>query len=89
MQATTNSYKGKIEICDREKLIMEGVLSILTFDDGYVLLDTTAGDMFIEGENLAVLDLNKDSKRIIIVGLICTIGFNTKKTRKNKRGVFS
>ena len=88
MQNNINECKGKIEITDRQKITVDGVMAILTFDDKYVLLDTTANDMFIEGEDLVIIDLNKESKRIIIKGQINTVGFSDKKT-KRKRGMSS
>ena len=88
MQNTSNEYKGKIEIVDRERITIDGVASILTFDDKYVLLDTNTKDLFIEGENLVVIDLNKDSKRIIITGMINTLGFIDKRM-KRKKGILS
>ena len=49
--------KGKIIVTDRHSLLVDGVNNVLSFDEGFVLLSTSLGDLAVEGEYLKIENL--------------------------------
>ena len=74
-----------LSIINMKLLTMNGVVDIAAFDEEYILLETSLGNISIEGSNLKITSLSSDTGEIIICGEIT--GFYT--STKNKRsGIF-
>ena len=86
MQEGEKKYKGKVEITDREKLVIDGVMSVLTFDEGYLLIKTSTCNIFVDGSGLSIVDLSKETNKLIITGLINTVGFEESKNKIRRKG---
>ena len=66
-----NEYKDKnfqTIIDNRETLRLNGVINIEGFGEEYLILNTSLGELTIEGENLKIESLIKESGEILIVG---------------------
>jgi len=70
-----------LSIINMKILTMNGVIDIAAFDEEYILLDTSVGNVSIEGNNLKITSLSSDNGEIIIHGDIS--GFYT--SPKGKR----
>ena len=79
-------YRGELHIVDRASLTMNGVTNIDSFDEEYVSLSSELGKIGIEGKNLKIESLKKDSGEIEIKGSINGVFFSEKKA---KEGLFS
>ena len=86
MEATLNTAKQTVRIEDRKNFYADGVLSILTFDNEYVELSTTYGKMVIEGRDLKIFDLSKETGRVAINGEITTVAYRG--AVKKRKGLF-
>lgn len=73
-----DSVMQNIILENREKLIISGVLDILSFDDQIVILETHLGMLTIKGENIRINKLNIDSEEVIINGNIALMSYNDK-----------
>lgn len=76
----------KIILENREKLELNGVKNVLNFSDDYLELSTILGDVCVEGCNLRIQELCKESGKIEICGEINGIFY---KTTKQSKGLFS
>ena len=65
-----------LTLANREKLSMNGILRVLGFDSDYVLLESSVGKITVEGEELAIESLVKESGEVLIVGSISGIFYS-------------
>lgn len=86
MQKEDNKTGQKICVLDRTKTELDGVVGVLTFDAGFVLLECPNERISIEGEDLKIENLSKDSGKIIITGRINGLFYSD---YKRKRKLFA
>ena len=65
-----NTIDQELVIKDRKSISLDGVISIESFNDDYLVLKTQGGNLSIEGEGLRIDSLNKDDGKISVVGRI-------------------
>ncbi len=63
-------HKQTLTLKNREKLALDGVLAVVSFDEGAVVLKTTLGRLTIEGEGLHVTKLLLDCGEVSLEGKI-------------------
>ena len=78
---------NEISIINLKTFTMSGVVDIAGFDGDYILLDTTAGRISIEGRDLKIESLTKDGGVILVVGDIS--GVYVTPIKEKKRSLFS
>lgn len=80
----TNLINNKSSICleSRKKLLLTGVLEVISFDEEQISLNTTQGKLNILGNNLKVNKLDVQNGDVIIQGLIKSMIYCSKKPRK-------
>ncbi len=64
-----------LSIKERQKLTMTGVTEVLGFDDTTVLLQTTLGELTVEGTALQLCQLSPEGGRVAIAGNICALRY--------------
>lgn len=72
-----------LHVKERNKLTLNGVCNVASFDESYVTLATTDGRVCIEGEGLKIESLARESGEIEIVGKIDGV-FYTEQKKKGK-----
>ena len=80
-----NTAKGRVLIENKKIFTLDGVNNVLGFDEGMVLLDTSLGDLTVEGSELKIESLSKDGGEIVITGNISGVFYSEKKESK---GIF-
>ena len=78
--------KQTLTLKNREKLALDGVLEVVSFDDGAVILKTALGRLTVEGEGLHVTKLLLDCGEVSIEGKIR--GLYYEETREGGRNSF-
>lgn len=71
---------------NRKKLIIDGVMNIISFNDDYMDLSTNFGDITIEGTDLKIEELLQESGKILICGDISGIFYKQIKNSKKHFG---
>ena len=72
---------------NREKLTLTGVIDIHSFDDEMVLVETDMGILTIKGNDLKMNKLNLDNNELIIEGKIFALVYSDNELGK-KGGMF-
>lgn len=67
--------KHQVTLQNREKLSIDGVLNVESFDDVEIVLETDAGMLVVRGESLHIKELNLDSANLSVVGHISTMEY--------------
>lgn len=65
----------QVLVKNRQELAVEGVLSVESFDDQEVILETEEGLLIIRGQNLHVSQLNIDSGKLNVNGSVNTLEY--------------
>ncbi|MBQ8207735.1 MAG: sporulation protein YabP [Clostridia bacterium] len=76
-----------IIIRSRAHMDINGVKSVISFDEECVCLDTVMGELMIEGEELNVSSLDTDRGTVQLSGKINGLYYNTQ-TSEPKKGFF-
>ena len=79
--------KQQIVITDKNKLEIDAVTSVRSFDEDGVLIDTSIGQISIEGKDLRIENFEKSSTKILIVGNIVGVYYLEKRDKKRGRGL--
>ncbi|MBQ8371924.1 MAG: YabP/YqfC family sporulation protein [Clostridia bacterium] len=79
--------KQEIRITDRKCIELSGVRSILEFDEKFLRLDTSLGIVMIDGNELRIEDMSKESGRIVASGEFIQLAFVGGKRKKEKGSI--
>ena len=71
----------------RDGVNVEGVTDVISFDDGGVVMETTLGNLAVEGEGLHVKVLDIANGRVEVEGRINGV-YYFENTSAKKRGLF-
>ncbi len=78
--------KHSVSMLSREKLDVEGVIDVLDFDSSCVNIKTNMGVLSVEGADLRIISLSKESAKIYIEGSIDSLFYYG--SAEEKRGGF-
>lgn len=87
MDSVGKNQDQVIRIENRRKVDINGVESILSMDEKYIAIMTNLGKIEIEGKELEVIDLSRESKSIIIKGSFNGIYYSDSEPKRAK-GLF-
>jgi len=76
VESKTPTWRHQIILCDREEMIIDGVLSLGSYDEKEVIMETEQGMLTVRGEGLNIKQLNLDKSNIIVDGLIKNITYD-------------
>ena len=79
--------KQVLLIEDRRRVELNDVEAILSFEDDYITLMTSSGKLVIEGNDMKIVDLSKDTGRVSITGMVISVLYAEEGKRK-KNGIF-
>jgi len=73
---------------NREKLSLDGVKAVGSFDDQEIVIETSAGGLIIRGRDLNITQLNLDLGKLSVQGFIKTLDYVDDGLGKRSRGLF-
>ena len=79
--------KQQIVITNKNKVEIDAVTSVRSFDEDGVLLDTSIGQISVEGKDLKIENFEKTSTKILISGNINGVYYLEKRDKKRGRGI--
>ena len=75
-----------LTLLNREKLSINGITRVLGFDSDYVLLESSHGRITVEGDELAIESLLKESGEVLIIGRISGLFYS--QDGSGRKGIF-
>ena len=85
--AGVKKIKQILLVEDRKKTELNDVEAILGFDEECIVLQTCSGTVTIEGKELKIVDLSKDTGHISIIGGVDAVIYQEEGKRK-RSGLF-
>ena len=81
--------KHAVNIENREKITVTGVIDVSSFDEETISAETSMGFLTVKGENLHINKLNLDSGELLIDGNVNSVFYNIIKDKKAKTSLFN
>lgn len=81
--------KSNLSLENRKKLILSGVVEVISFDEEKIDLTTNLGNLTIKGEELKMNKLDVQNGDVIIIGSISSMIYNGKEVKKSKESILS
>ena len=81
----TPNWRHQVTLYDREEMTVDGVLSLGSYDEKEIVMETEHGMLTVKGEGLNIKQLNLDKSNVIVDGLIKTITYDD--TARAKKGL--
>ncbi|WMJ80262.1 sporulation protein YabP [Clostridium sp. MB40-C1] len=92
METKKESGEGKksnLTLEDRKRMVLSGVLEVISFDDKCIALDTTLGTLTVKGQELKMNKLDVQNGDIIILGQINSCVYTTTESKKDKESIIA
>ncbi len=81
----TPKWRHQLTLVDREELNVDGVVSLGSYDEKEIVMETEQGLLIIKGECLNIKQLNLEQGNIIIEGTVK--GMNYEEESRQKKGL--
>lgn len=91
-RAANMEYAGEshlLSLGDRRHLKLEGVRNVISFSEEEILLETTAGNLHIKGEDLHIQQLNLDDGHLVVDGSFTALTYLGEGLAKKGRSFLS
>jgi len=75
----------QLQVINRERLQVSGVVHVDSFDDRQIVLDTDLGTLTVTGEDLQIKQLDLESGRFAVEGLLSGITYSSGGGSRDKR----
>ena len=79
--------KSNLALENRKKIILTGVVEVLSFDEEKILLNTCLGMLTVKGEGLKMNQLDVQNGDVVIIGKISAMIY-TGEVKKEKENIF-
>ncbi|AOR22343.1 sporulation protein YabP [Clostridium taeniosporum] len=84
-----NDKNSNLSLENRQKLILSGVIEVLSFDNQKIDLTTVLGNLSIKGSDLKMNKLDVKNGDVIINGNIDSMVYSGKEIKKSKESIIS
>ncbi|WP_371376597.1 sporulation protein YabP [Sporomusa aerivorans] len=81
----TPKWRHQLMLIDREELTVDGVVSLGSYDEKEIVMETEQGVLTIKGEGLNIKQLNLEQGNIIIEGTVK--GINYEEEMRQRKGL--
>ena len=84
-----NDKNSNLSLENRQKLILSGVIEVISFDSQKIDLTTVLGNLSIKGADLKMNKLDVKNGDVIINGSIDSMIYSGKEVKKSKESIIS
>ncbi|GFP77952.1 sporulation protein YabP [Clostridium fungisolvens] len=79
--------KSNLALENRKKIVLTGVVEVLSFDEEKILLNTCLGMLTVKGEGLKMNKLDVQNGDVVIIGKVSAMIY-TGEVKKEKENIF-
>lgn len=84
-----NDKNSSLSLENRQKLVLSGVVEVISFDSQKIDLTTELGNLSIKGQELKMNKLDVKNGDVIINGNIDSMVYSRKEVKKSKESIIS
>lgn len=85
----TDEKKSTLSLESRKKLILNGVIEVVSFNEEQIVLNTNLGALNIKGVGLKMNKLDVQNGDVIIIGTINSCTYTNNEIKKQKQSLIS
>ncbi|MEW6046857.1 MAG: sporulation protein YabP [Bacillota bacterium] len=85
-QAPAQVVRHQVTLKGRQQLDLQGVLSVQSFDEDEMILQTDAGVLVVRGEGMQILALNVEEGTMGVSGLVHSLEYAQESAGRRARG---
>ena len=86
MEQRVTNNNHQLSLVNREKLTLDGVVNVGSYDQAELLLETVGGVLSIKGDNLHLTQLNLDQGKIGLTGVINALTYSNESLTQRSKG---
>ncbi|MGE5558520.1 MAG: sporulation protein YabP [Bacillota bacterium] len=79
----------QVKLLGRRNLSLEGITAMGSYDDTEIYLDTSAGALYIKGQDLHIKQLNLDEGRMEVEGTFVALTYSDTVSSRGGKGFLS
>lgn len=81
-----SNVRHQLVLAERERLTLDGVTHVESFDDREIVLDTELGGLIVQGEDLHIKELNLEKGNLLVSGFIQSVEYLGESLGKRGKG---
>ncbi|HAN95846.1 MAG TPA: sporulation protein YabP [Firmicutes bacterium] len=81
-----NNMRHQLILAERERLTLDGVIHVESFDDQEIVLETELGGLVVQGEDLHIQELNLEKGSLLVRGYIQSVEYLGDSLGKKSKG---
>lgn len=81
--------KSNLTLENRKKLVLTGVVEVISFDEEKILLNTTQGMLTIKGNELKMNKLDVQNGDVIIAGTVNSFVYTGSEAKQDKESILA
>ncbi|MBV7276769.1 sporulation protein YabP [Clostridium thailandense] len=81
--------KSLLSVENRKRLVLNGVVEVISFDEEQIVLNTNLGTLNIKGQGLKMNKLDVQNGDVIIIGTINSCIYTNSEIKKQKASIIS
>ena len=89
LENSIQENKSSLTLENRKKLVLTGVVEVISFDDEKILLNTKLGLLTIKGLELKMNKLDVQNGDVVIIGDIYYMVYTNKEVKKEKDSILA
>ncbi|MGI6673817.1 MAG: sporulation protein YabP [Limnochordia bacterium] len=81
-----NAMRHQLILAERERLTLDGVVHVESFDDQEIVLETELGGLVVQGDDLHIKELNLEKGSLLVHGFIQSVEYLGDSLSKKGKG---
>ncbi|QXE19160.1 sporulation protein YabP [Clostridium sp. 001] len=88
-EISVEDKKSLLSLKNRKKLMLTGVIEVVSFNEDQIVLNTNLGTLNIKGKSLKMNKLDVQNGDVIIVGMVNSCVYTNNKSKKKNQSLIS
>ena len=84
-----SNVRHQLVLAERERLTLDGVVHVESFDDREIVLETELGGLVVQGEELHIKELNLEKGNLLVSGYIASVEYLGDSLAKRSKGLLA
>lgn len=88
-EISVEDKKSLLSLENRRKLMLTGVIEVVSFNEDQIVLNTNLGTLNIKGKSLKMNKLDVQNGDVVIVGMVNSCVYTNNKPKKRNQSLIS
>ena len=84
-----SNVRHQLVLAEWERLTLDGVIHVDSFDDQEIVLETELGGLVVQGEDLHIKELNLETGNLLVQGYITSVEYLGDSLGKKSKGLLA